>query len=139
MRKSEIYVTKQGVYTVVRPVGRLGLLEAEDLSATLEAVLRGGERYIATDMQDVDFISSTCLGVLVQTHHEVQRRKGRLVVGMLNPEVRRIFEISRLDQLLDLESDLPGLLQTSERLMERVEALRPLTPGDDEADNEHGS
>jgi len=57
---------------------------------------------IVVDFSDVKFLSSSALGVLITLHKKAAAIKGRVVLCGLRPELRRVFEISRLDKLLDL-------------------------------------
>ncbi len=57
---------------------------------------------IVVDFSDVKFLSSSALGVLITLHKKAAAIKGRVLLCGLRPELRRVFEISRLDKILEL-------------------------------------
>jgi len=67
---------------------------------------------IVVDFSDVKFLSSSALGVLITLHRKAAAIKGRVVLCGLRPELRRVFEISRLDKLLDLHETEEQALAT---------------------------
>jgi len=67
---------------------------------------------IVVDFSEVKFLSSSALGVLITLHKKAAAIKGRVVLCGLRPELRRVFEISRLDKLLELRETEEQALAT---------------------------
>jgi anti-sigma B factor antagonist len=70
------------------------------------------------DMSLVKFIPSLTLGMLVKLLQEFKSRGQRLVLASLQPTVRQVFAITRLDRLFEIQPD-PQTAAT---------ALTPATP-----------
>jgi anti-sigma B factor antagonist len=58
---------------------------------------------IIVDLRDVTFIDSTALGVLVHAHNRLTAQRRRLTIRTQHPLVRRLFEITGLTTMLDIE------------------------------------
>jgi len=82
------------------PHGEIDLSNAPDLKATLDAVLDAGARYVIVDFEDLRFIDSTGVAVLLSAQRKVQARGGNLIVVCNDPSVRRVFEITGLIDVL---------------------------------------
>ena len=57
---------------------------------------------IIVNFYNVEFISSTFLNRLIQLHQTVESADGRLKLSGMNPVIREIFEINKLDGLFGL-------------------------------------
>jgi anti-sigma B factor antagonist len=59
------------------------------------------------DMSLVKFIPSLTLGQLVKLLQEFKSRGQRFVLASLQPTVRQVFAITRLDRLFEIQPDPP--------------------------------
>src|SRR5580700_288631 len=82
LREGIVFDTvRQGIWTLVRPVGELDLAVADEFRATiLEALVEGGTDHLAIDFSDVTFLDSTGLNVIATALKETRSRGGRLVL-----------------------------------------------------------
>ena len=83
--------------------GELDLHEAPELQDRVRAAIDRGAKLIVVDLTDVTFIDSMALGVLLATARKLHPAGGRLRLVVPNPSIRRIFEISLLDQVFTLD------------------------------------
>jgi anti-sigma B factor antagonist len=60
---------------------------------------------IAVDMSEVDFIDSSFLGVLVSAMKTAQQTGHKIALFAMRPNVRAIFDLTRLDKLISILSD----------------------------------
>jgi anti-anti-sigma factor len=58
-------------------------------------------RKIILDVDTVQFLSSSMIGVLILLHKKSQAIKGRVVICGLKPKLKDIFKVMRLDKVLD--------------------------------------
>jgi anti-anti-sigma factor len=65
--------------------------------------------HLALDLGAVEFLSSIALTQLLTLNRAVRAGGGRLALTNLRPDVRRVFTLSRLDLLLDIEPAAPAL------------------------------
>ncbi|MEA2479769.1 MAG: anti-sigma factor antagonist [Thermoleophilaceae bacterium] len=89
---------------VVEPRGEIDLATAGILKTCLEGALAADKRHVIVDLEDVDFIDSTGLGVLLSVERRLQAGGGTLIVACPNEGVRKVFEITGLDQVLSLQA-----------------------------------
>jgi anti-sigma B factor antagonist len=55
------------------------------------------------DFANVDYLTSTALGTLVNLHKKLLARGRHMSVGNLSPQVHEVFAITRLDKFLSLQ------------------------------------
>ena len=84
--------------------GELDLHEAPALQERMAEAIEQGATLVVVDLTDVTFIDSMALGVLLGAVKQLRRRGGNLRLVVPNPSLRRIFEISLLDQVFTLDS-----------------------------------
>jgi anti-anti-sigma factor len=89
-----------GSIQIVAPVGDLDVAIAPELRELLKAVIEKGARKILVDMRNVSFIDSSCLGVLVNAHKLVLTKGAVVKFAQPNEQVRKIFELTRIDKHL---------------------------------------
>jgi anti-sigma B factor antagonist len=99
--------SKDGILTIYLLVPRLleqGQIEqlSKDVVAELEKTTEG---LVILDFQKVQFMSSAMLGRLVMINKKCQEFKVKLKLSSIDPEIRKVFKITKLDKLFDLESD----------------------------------
>jgi anti-sigma B factor antagonist len=82
---------------VVSLAGELDLYNAEEVRSALREVLAGEPKVLVVDLEQVTFIDSTALGVLIEALSTMADRSGfRLAAPGL--ETRRALEVSGLDR-----------------------------------------
>ncbi|MBI5586069.1 MAG: STAS domain-containing protein [Deltaproteobacteria bacterium] len=96
---------EEGILTVAVE-GKVDGATAPELESRLVEWLDQGETKIILDLQEVYYISSAGLRVVLMGAKRLQN-KGRLVLAGLKPEVKEIFEMAGFDTILDFY-DQPG-------------------------------
>jgi len=71
----------------------------------LDELLRQGAHRFVIDLTDVPFMDSSGLATLVQTFKRVRIGEGDVRLAGLQDEVRRVFELVRLNRVFDLFPD----------------------------------
>ena len=85
---------------VIRPT--CAVLRSEDLdSLTEEASEKRGVQFVL-DLCEVQYLSSTALGKLLNLKNEIMGVRGRLRIENLNGDLLEVFRITRLDQVFDI-------------------------------------
>ena len=82
--------------------GDVDAYSARALDKALNHLLALGHRRLVLDASQMDFISSPGLRVILFAHREVSEHGGEVRAYGLTGQVRRIFEIAGLDELLQL-------------------------------------
>lgn len=83
-------------YHVVSVTGELDVYTAPQLREALAQVANDGHRQIVVDLDGLDFLDSSGVGVLVAAHEELRSDDGDLTLICTRPKVFRIFEITGL-------------------------------------------
>jgi anti-sigma B factor antagonist len=84
----------------------LGLAGDLDMSATfalepvLDRVLADDPRELVLDLEDVAFVDSSGLGLLIATHERATRDGVAMAITGAGPEIQRLFAIAGLDGVL---------------------------------------
>jgi anti-anti-sigma factor len=71
----------------------------------LELLNKTSEDRVILDFRNVKFMSSSMLGKLVQVHRKAGEFKVKLKLCSIDPEIRQVFKITKLDKLFDIEPD----------------------------------
>jgi anti-sigma B factor antagonist len=98
---------KDGILTVVFDDPRiLDETKLEELGRELiETLNKTTEERVILDFRNVKFMSSSMLGKLVQVHKKAGEFKVKMKLCSIDPEIRQVFKITKLDKLFDIESD----------------------------------
>jgi anti-sigma B factor antagonist len=75
------------------------------LDSVLCAALASDHRQVVVDLRDVAFIDSCGLGALIEMHRRLGDSGAHLVIVRPSGLVRRLFEMTGLDSMLDLRPD----------------------------------
>jgi anti-sigma B factor antagonist len=90
---------------VITVRGEIHVSTAPEFSERLNEAIAAGRTCVVIDMDEVAFIDSTGLSVLLNALRRVTRRQGSLALVVSNPTVLRLFEITRLDSTFDIAPD----------------------------------
>src|SRR5215510_10243485 len=86
--------------------GILDETKLEELGRELMELLnKTTEERVILDFRNVKFMSSSMLGKLVQTHKKCGEFKVKLKLCSIDPEIRQVFKITKLDKLFEIEAD----------------------------------
>ena len=93
-----------GGEAVVAPVvGEIDLHNSPDLRrALLDLVEANKPKKLVLNFAAVDYLDSSAIAVLVEAHKALRPIGGKLYLTDLQPRVRGIFEIARLDAIFGL-------------------------------------
>lgn len=103
----KVHTRKLGSVAVLCLQGRIVNGEA----ATLRDAVNSQSRVsaIAIDLSRVSAVDASGLGLLLQLRREMQSRGVRLKLMNASKFVRRIFEITRLDSVFEVTSEVPAI------------------------------
>jgi len=91
---------------VVRLSGELDHHSAQTVKATLEeAIERGRVNHIVLSLKDLSFMDSSGLGVILGRYKQISNRGGKMVVCDINQAVYRLFELSGMFKIIQVEDD----------------------------------
>ncbi len=70
--------------------------------ALLPVVRQNEQKRLVLNFQNVKFMSSSFLGLLVKIHKRVIEMDGRLQLFNLDPKIHKVFEITQLVKIFDI-------------------------------------
>lgn len=84
--------------------------EAMKFTETINNVLKQSPRAIVVDLQNVEFMNSIGLGMVASVHSKLTKIKIPYYIININEKVNNLFEITHLNQVLNLNSSLEEII-----------------------------
>jgi anti-sigma B factor antagonist len=95
---------KRAEGTVVSGSGRITSSTSDLLQRTIRELIPGNKR-IVLNLADVNYIDSSGLGALVSVYLAARRAQCVMELTNLQPRIRDLFELSRLQAVFEIERD----------------------------------
>jgi anti-sigma B factor antagonist len=94
--------------------------EAADLAAEIVDLIRasnvdGAVRHIVLDMQNVQYMDSSCIGVLVELLGRLKTNGGKIALVNASSNVEYLFKLTRLDRVFPICRDVMKAIDAVER------------------------
>jgi len=90
--------------------GEIDLHVSPRILASLNAMINHKPKQLVVDLTKVKYIDSSGLAVLIEGMQNVEAYGGKFALAGLQPNVRPIFEIARLDQVFRIFPDTAAAL-----------------------------
>jgi anti-sigma B factor antagonist len=98
----EVSTRDVGEHTVIKLKGEVDIYTAPALRETIVDAVDKGRYKIAVDLDEVDFLDSTGLGVLVGGLKRVKQHEGELGIICNQDKILRIFKITGLTKIFNM-------------------------------------
>ncbi len=85
---------------------RLDAHNSGELKSQMLSLFEEGKNHIVIDLQDVRFVDSSGLGALVSGFKNASARNGNLKLCGLQPQVKSMFELTRLHRVFEIFSGI---------------------------------
>ena len=103
----------RGDVFIVRLTGRLmGGAEADRVKETILATHGRGTKQILVDLQEVSWVNSTGLGILISSHLATAAAGGRLKLMRPSARIRSILAVTRLNTVFEIYDDEETALES---------------------------
>lgn len=99
-----------GRWAVMRVNGEIDMATAPRLRQHVQNVTSRGPDGLVLDLDGVDFIDSTGLGVMVGAAKRMRVAEGLLRIVCSQPHLNELFELTRLSEVFDLYETLEDAL-----------------------------
>ncbi len=98
----DIRPEKIGKIIVLRCNGSLDAECVSQFKKTSQKLVDDGNRYFVIDASSMNFVDSMGLGAIISLLRRVQADRGEVKIASLSPDVRMIFELTRLHRVFDI-------------------------------------
>ncbi|WP_305044357.1 STAS domain-containing protein [Geoalkalibacter sp.] len=101
---------KGNVVTIQVKEERLDAHNSGELKSQMLSLFEEGKNHIVIDLQEVRFVDSSGLGALVSGFKNASARNGNLKLCGLQPQVKSMFELTRLHRVFEIFSGIEEAL-----------------------------
>lgn len=95
-------VSDRDGFAVLAVSGEVDVATVPRLREQLHGLVADGRTSIVVDLDKVDFLDSTGLGVLVGALKRVKANDGELALVCTQPRIRKVFEVTGLTKVFSL-------------------------------------
>jgi anti-anti-sigma factor len=89
-------------FKVIQPKGIFDSAYTVDVRRDVNNLLKEEAKTILLDCQDVTFMNSSGLGVLVAILKDIRANNAELYICSLQPQVKMIFELTRMERIFKI-------------------------------------
>lgn len=100
----------QGPFQVIEVGGEVDVYTAPKLRETIVSTVDAGHHRLIVDVERVDFLDSTGLGVLVGSLKRVRAEGGSLDIVCTHERILKIFDITGLDKVFGLHASVAAAI-----------------------------
>jgi anti-sigma B factor antagonist len=104
----------QQAHTVLEVGGEIDVYTAPQLRERLIELVEGGKAHIVVDMEQVEFLDSTGLGVLVGGLKRVRAHDGSLALVCAQERILKIFRITGLEKVFGIYPSVEAAVAASD-------------------------
>lgn len=94
----------RGAWTVVEPKGEIDLYTAPQLKEQLSKLVEQGRERLVVNLDGVEFMDSTGLGVLIGGLKRCREVGGELTLAAPRENVQKVFRITGLDRVFAIHA-----------------------------------
>jgi len=105
MTSTVITLDQAGAAPVLKIAGDVTSASEPDLMAAYGQAVAGGASAVILDFSDLAYMNSGGIGLLVTLLVRAQRTGVRLIAAGLSDHYRQIFELTRLDEAIEIHDD----------------------------------
>ena len=96
-------ITNKDRYNLVKVSGRLiEKSQAEGLIKEFEGFVEAGNTQYLMDLQELEYVNSTGLNLLIGMFTQARNAGGELVIGGISPKVKKLMVMTKLDSIFKI-------------------------------------
>lgn len=104
----QVEVLEENLVHYFKVVGEVDAFTAPVLKERLASVQNLPNLQAVIDLSEVDYIDSTGLGIFIGFYKALQEQKGHVKLIGVNQRLKRLFEITGIDKVIDIEVEEGG-------------------------------
>jgi len=106
----EMHLREEKFIQILTCRGRLDVQVSNRLKERVQEILNKGSARLIIDLDGIELLDSSGLGALVACLRRGKEQDGEIKLAGLRPEVRSIFEITRVSRVFDIYEDVSEAL-----------------------------
>ena len=107
----EIIEKEQNGVSIFKLTGRLDSKTSPEFEKKIFDAIEKGSKNMIVDFEDLDYISSAGLRVVLKATKDLKRSDGKFILCAMKDYVKEVFEISGFDTFLPIVSTMDDALQ----------------------------
>ena len=100
----KVTIEREGETLVAMAEDRVDGTNASEFQQALEAAITESDRIVILDCEQLTYISSAGLRVVLLTARALQRQNSKFAVCSLSEQIREVFEISGFDKIIPVHA-----------------------------------
>jgi anti-anti-sigma factor len=100
--------------------GELNNQTTGQLNQAISTMLDAPAKALVLNMEEISFISSSAIGVIVKTRNTLQQKGSDLTMVSIQPQVKRVFDIMQLTPILKVCEDQKELDDYLTKIQNRI-------------------
>ena len=107
----EIIEKEQNGVSIFKLTGRLDSKTSPEFEKKIFDAIEKGSKNMIVDFEDLDYISSAGLRVVLKATKDLKRSDGKFILCSMKDYVKEVFEISGFDSFLPIVPTMDDALQ----------------------------
>lgn len=90
---------------IVKPIGEIDIYTSEQFKAKLIDIILEKKSNVLIDCEELEFIDSTGLGVLISALKEARSIDKEIRIKNIKPNIKKLFFLTKLDEVFNIEEN----------------------------------
>ena len=104
----EITLTEEGNQSIIALAGEIDAYTVTNLKETFDSVTKKEGQEVIVDLEHVTYMDSTGLGVFIGALKSAKESDSELKLVNIQDRVYRLFQITGLDEIMDVKAAIRG-------------------------------
>jgi anti-sigma B factor antagonist len=110
--RMEVIEKKQDGICILTLNGRLDANSSEEFREKILQLIEDGTKKVILDCENLDYISSAGLRVVLVATKEIKRNEGKIILCALQDYIKEVFEVAKFDAFLALGGSVEEAIKT---------------------------
>ena len=108
----EVVEKKQDGVCILALSGRLDASSSPEFREKILQLIEDGTKKVILDCENLDYISSAGLRVVLEATKEIKRNEGKIMLCALQDYIKEVFEVAQFDAFLPIGDTLEEAIKT---------------------------
>ena len=101
---------REGGTVIAKANGRIDSANSREFHSSLEAIIKEDNTAVVLDFEDVTYISSAGMRVILLIAKSLQRNRVKFILCSMDDSISEVFKISGFDKIIPIHSSRPEAL-----------------------------